>query len=367
MGPTVTPSDLCLATRRCRKRDADHGSRLSIFYRRRCHTGEVVTAKTRARLLSAIPIAPAGNRIVLLDLPCESLPYYFEGDIQPAHLSAKSLALAAARRLGGDRFVLASADVGGVKHEELKSKPDPAAPTRRCRRERLRMDTNIGRKGMANQMETPELGVLVGANKLPGILTVPKDAQGVVLFAHGSGSSRLSPRNRYVAGVLHGSGIATLQFDLLDEQEADDRRKVFDIEQLAERLEGAAAWTRERADWRDVPIGYFGASTGAAAALVAAARQPESIGAVVSRGGRPDLAEPYLSRVKAPTLLIVGGKDEPVIEMNREALDLLRCEKRLEIVPGATHLFAEAGALEEVARLAADWFQHHLVRVKIAT
>jgi pimeloyl-ACP methyl ester carboxylesterase len=219
---------------------------------------------------------------------------------------------------------------------------------------------------MAIKTKPSELGVRVGPDLLPGILTLPENAGGVVLFAHGSGSSRLSPRNRYVAGVLQGSGIGTLLFDLLDNQEAEDRRKIFDIELLAERLSRAATWVRGRRDVRELPLGYFGASTGAAAALVAAAKQPESIGAIVSRGGRPDLAADYLPGVKAPTLLIVGGDDEPVIEMNREALALLRCEKRLDIVPGATHLFAEAGTLEEVARLAADWFQQYLVREKVA-
>ena len=219
---------------------------------------------------------------------------------------------------------------------------------------------------MAIKTKPSEMGVVVGPEKLPGILSMPTDAQGVILFAHGSGSSRLSPRNRYVAAVLQNCRMATLLFDLLDEQEAEDRRKVFDIELLAERLSRVADWTRGRPDLCELPIGYFGASTGAAAALVAAARHPESIGAVVSRGGRPDLAADYLPQVKAPTLLIVGGNDEPVIEMNREALELLRCEKRLDIVPGATHLFAEAGALEEVARLATDWFQQYFVRKKIA-
>jgi dienelactone hydrolase len=219
---------------------------------------------------------------------------------------------------------------------------------------------------MAIKTKPSELGVAVGADLLPGILTLPENARGMVLFVHGSGSSRLSPRNRYVAGVLKERGIATLLFDLLGEEETENRRKVFDIELLAERLSRAVTWVRGRRDVRELPLGYFGASTGAAAALVAAAKQPESIAAVVSRGGRPDLAADYLPEVKAPTLLIVGGNDEPVIEMNRNGLALLNCEKRLEIIPGATHLFAEAGALEEVARLAADWFKRHLVKEKVA-
>jgi putative phosphoribosyl transferase len=195
---------------------------------------------------------------------------------------------------------------------------------------------------------------------LNGILSVPSDAHGIVLFAHGSGSGRLSPRNQYVAGVLQHAGLATLLFDLLDEEEADDREKVFDIGLLARRLEEAAAWTGAQAKIGRLRLGYFGASTGAAAALVAAARQGVSVGAVVSRGGRPDLAYDALAIVQAPTLLIVGGNDEPVVTLNRQALAHMRCEKQLKIVPGATHLFPEPGALEQVARLASGWFQHHM-------
>jgi predicted phosphoribosyltransferase/dienelactone hydrolase len=202
--------------------------------------------------------------------------------------------------------------------------------------------------------------VIVGPHKLPGILAIPERAQGIVLFAHGSGSSRLSSRNQYVAGVLYEAGIATLLFDLLRESEEGDRRKVFDIELLAGRLQEAADWVRRQPETLGLHLGYFGASTGAAAALVAAARNPEGVKAVVSRGGRPDLASDDLPAVSAPTLLIVGGDDEPVIEMNAEALSLLRCEKRMEIIPGATHLFPEPGALEQVARLASDWFLRHL-------
>ena len=195
---------------------------------------------------------------------------------------------------------------------------------------------------------------------LHGILNVPQDARGIVLFAHGSGSGRLSPRNQYVAGVLQQAGMATLLFDLLDDEEAENRSKVFDIELLAQRLEATAVWTQERKESKGLRLGYFGASTGAAAALVAAARQGNTVEAVVSRGGRPDLAKDALQFVQAPTLLIVGGHDEPVVELNRRALARLRCEKQLTIVPGATHLFVEPGALEEVARLASEWFQNHL-------
>ncbi len=197
--------------------------------------------------------------------------------------------------------------------------------------------------------------------QLTGDLVVPDGAVGVVLFAHGSGSSRLSPRNRLVARALQQKRIATLLFDLLTEEEAEDRAKVFDIELLAERLRHARRFVEAREDTRDLPIGYFGASTGAAAALIAAAGD-ERIRAVVSRGGRPDLAAAALLRVSAPTLLIVGGNDFGVIELNQDALERLRCEKRLEIVPGASHLFEEPGTLEEVMRLAADWFVEHFGR-----
>ena len=206
--------------------------------------------------------------------------------------------------------------------------------------------------------------VPVGKKALDGNLTLPASPIGVVLFAHGSGSSRHSPRNRYVARVLNEAGLATLLVDLLTpEEEAVDSRTGhlrFNIELLAKRLLGAAEWLKTLLQARQLAIGYFGASTGAAAALVAAAERPELAGAVVSRGGRPDLAGQALPRVQAPTLLIVGGNDFQVIELNREALAQLRCEKQLIIIPGATHLFEEPNALEEVARLARVWFETHL-------
>jgi predicted phosphoribosyltransferase/pimeloyl-ACP methyl ester carboxylesterase len=205
--------------------------------------------------------------------------------------------------------------------------------------------------------------VTVGPHHLPGLLAVPLGARGLVLFAHGSGSSRLSSRNQYVAGLLQEAGIATLLFDLLTEPESQDRRNVFDIDLLAQRLQEAADWTRERPELVNLKLGYFGASTGAAAALIAAARRPADVGAVVSRGGRPDLAMQHLASVKAPTLLIVGGDDEPVIMMNREAHAALECEKELQIIPGATHLFPEPGALEQVAQLAQQWFSRYLAAV----
>jgi putative phosphoribosyl transferase len=199
---------------------------------------------------------------------------------------------------------------------------------------------------------------------LEGTLAIPADPLGVVLFAHGSGSSRHSPRNRFVAEVLREGGLATLLVDLLTtEEEAVDvrtRHLRFDIGLLAERLVGAIDWLGEQAETRALRVGLFGASTGGGAALVAAAERPERVGAVVSRGGRPDLAGDALPLVRAPTLLIVGEWDEPVIDLNERARDHMRAEVRLEIVPRATHLFEEPGALEEVARLARAWLVRHL-------
>lgn len=207
--------------------------------------------------------------------------------------------------------------------------------------------------------------VQAGDVVLEGNLTVPGNASGTVLFAHGSGSSRHSSRNRFVAGHLQDGGLATLLIDLLtaDEEGVDihTRHLRFDIGMLAERLTGAIAWLGEQPDTRDLEIGVFGASTGGGAALVAAANRPESVGAVVSRGGRPDLAAEALPDVRAPTLLIVGGDDLPVIGMNREAMaDMTSAPVEMEIVPGASHLFEEAGKLEVVAELARHWFLRHL-------
>jgi putative phosphoribosyl transferase len=205
-----------------------------------------------------------------------------------------------------------------------------------------------------------DVRIPLGALELEGRLTVPAGAQGVVLFAHGSGSSRHSPRNRYVASVLQQAGIGTLLFDLLTTAEEHDRRLVFDVDLLAMRLTGATAWLREQPAAARLPIGYFGASTGAAAALWAAAAPDQDIAAVVSRGGRPDLAIPRLHHVRAATLLIVGGRDSMVLDLNREAQRHMRCENDLAVVRGATHLFEEPGTLAEAAGLARDWFRSHL-------
>jgi putative phosphoribosyl transferase len=194
---------------------------------------------------------------------------------------------------------------------------------------------------------------------LPGRLALPETAHGLVLFAHGSGSSRLSPRNQFVAGMLHESWLGTLLFDLLTERESYDRVNVFDIGLLAERLAAAIRFVAGREQTAALPLGLFGASTGAAAALVAAAHEPR-VKAVVSRGGRPDMAGGALSRMTAPTLLIVGGHDEEVLALNQLAYEQITAEKQLAVVPGATHLFEEPGTLEEAARLAAEWFARHL-------
>src|SRR6266481_444954 len=199
---------------------------------------------------------------------------------------------------------------------------------------------------------------------LSGSLTIPENAVALVLFAHGSGSSRHSPRNQFVARTLNDAGLAALLFDLLTpEEEATDmytREHRFNIGLLAERLVYATQWAKQQEQTRNLRISYFGSSTGAAAALVAAAEIPQDVGAIVSRGGRPDLAGDALPKVQAPTLLIVGGNDDIVIELNEMARDQMRCEVKLEIVPGATHLFEEPGTLEKVAKLASDWFVNHI-------
>lgn len=206
----------------------------------------------------------------------------------------------------------------------------------------------------------------IGKARLTGDLFVPLQPRGIVVFAHGSGSSRHSPRNKMVASVLQEASLATLLTDLLTEDEETLDIKTaefrFDIGLLARRLAGAIDWVRDQCMVGDLLVGCFGASTGAAAAMIAAAERPDDVAAVVSRGGRPDLAGAALSQVKAPTLLIVGDEDDPVLQLNRQASAQLQCEKRLEIVPGATHLFQEPGALDEVARLASEWLVEHLGR-----
>lgn len=212
---------------------------------------------------------------------------------------------------------------------------------------------------------SPTAQIPSGQLKLEGELSVPPDAMGVVLFAHGSGSSRHSPRNQFVARTIRDAGVGTLLFDLLTQQEeaidVSTRHLRFDIGLLASRLVDATNWVTTQTKTSHLRVGYFGSSTGGGAALVAAAEVGEEIGAVVSRGGRPDLAGDALPNVKSPTLLLIGELDYPVIRMNEEAYSQMRCERELKIIPGATHLFEEPGTLEEVASLAASWFQRHLV------
>jgi putative phosphoribosyl transferase len=205
-----------------------------------------------------------------------------------------------------------------------------------------------------------EVAIAAGNRVLRGTLCIPSGATAVIVFAHGSGSGRHSPRNQYVAQVLQQAGLGTLLIDLLEEAEANDRSNVFDINLLAGRLQAAAAWLTGQAETANLRLAYFGASTGAAAALTAAARASPSIGAIVSRGGRPDLAFDALPQVTAPCLFIVGGNDQQVLELNQQAFERLRCPRQLVVLPGATHLFPEPGALEEVARLAKEWFLQYL-------
>jgi putative phosphoribosyl transferase len=217
---------------------------------------------------------------------------------------------------------------------------------------------------MDSDVRTKAVRFAAGGAQLDGDLAVPAASSGLVLFAHGSGSGRHSSRNRFVAAALNAAGLATLLFDLLTEREEHEERFSrhlrFDIGLLADRLAAATDWAAAEEALADLPVGYFGASTGGGAALVAAAARADRVRAVVSRGGRPDLAGEALPYVQAPTLLIVGGLDDGVIELNEQAMARLRCEKRLEIVPGATHLFEEPGTLERVADLAQDWFTRHL-------
>ncbi len=213
---------------------------------------------------------------------------------------------------------------------------------------------------MATEHFEQAVQIPIDSTTLEGSLAIPGQSKGLVVFAHGSGSSRFSPRNNYVAKILRQAGIGTLLMDLLTEQEDSAYETRFNIDLLTERLLLATRWVQEQPRTKDLQIGYFGASTGAAAALKAAAIEGSKIGAVVSRGGRPDLAGEALTRVQSPTLLIVGGRDTVVLQLNREALAKLKGKKELVIIPGATHLFEEPGALEEVARLATEWFKQYL-------
>jgi putative phosphoribosyl transferase len=288
-----------------------------------------------ARVVLAVPVAPPGwatrlgngaDELICLDTP---EPFFAIGQFY-ADFSQTSDEEVVACLEGASRRTRAMAAEPGTTSDDPPSRDD-------------------------------EVAVPAGPVRLGGHLTLPDTAIGVVVFAHGSGSSRHSPRNRYVAAVLNQAGLGTLLFDLLTTDEEHDRANVFDIGLLARRLVDVTRWLRTQPDVRDLPIGYFGASTGAAAALWAATQPDAGITAVVSRGGRPDLAAPRLPMVEAPTLLIVGGDDDVVLDLNRQAqAQLQRCENRLTVIPGATHLFEEPGTLEAAAETARDWFTRHL-------
>ncbi len=295
--------------------------------------GEALRARGAARVVLAVPVAPPGTEERLAqafdEVVCLEQPHGFFGI--------------------GQFYV----DFGQLEDAEvialLKAAHRRCAPA-----------DNPAAGADPHPVERPVEIELTSGPRLAGDLRLPAQPAGLVVFAHGSGSSRLSPRNRQVAEALNGSGFATLLFDLLTPEEELDRANVFDIGLLAERLLAVTAWVGAEAQLGDLPIGYFGASTGAAAALRAAARLGDGVRAVVSRGGRPDLAAESLEAVVAPTLLIVGGADLQVLELNEAAARLLRCEHEVAVVPGATHLFEEPGAMERVAELAAEWFFRHL-------
>jgi putative phosphoribosyl transferase len=294
---------------------------------------QVARARGAARVVLAVPVAPPDSRgrlgkfadeLVCLHTPD---PFYAVGQFY-------------------DNFTQTS-DEEVIACLERAARPIPPAAT-------------TSATGNDPPSRDEEVEVWAGPVQLGGHLTLPEDAIGVVVFAHGSGSGRHSPRNRYVATVLNEEGLATLLFDLLTVEEEADRANVFDISLLGRRLVDVTNWLRAEIDLAHLPVGYFGASTGAGAALWAAAEPDADIAAVVSRGGRPDLAGPRLAEVAAPTLLIVGGDDDVVLDLNRQAQAQLRCESRLVVIPGATHLFEEPGTLQAAAEAARDWFTGHM-------
>jgi putative phosphoribosyl transferase len=305
-----------------------------------------------ARIVVAVPIGAASTRDELRSIADECICA-----IAPEHFRAVGLWY-------DDFSQIDDVEVCGflTRTEGAESRPGAHQPDSI---EMNAADRRAARPAARARAQPPPLlkrdvTIAAGDRLLQGILTLPLAATAVVVFAHGSGSGRLSPRNQYVAQVLQEAGLATLLLDLLEESEADDRSKVFDIALLADRLQSAAGWLASQPETEGLQLGYFGASTGAGAALLAAAQTPQSVGAIVSRGGRPDLARAVLPRVIAPTRLIVGANDEAVLELNREAFDLLGGLRQLDVVPGASHLFPEPGALEEAARLAEEWFLRYL-------
>ncbi len=305
---------------------------------------QVARALGAARVVLAVPVAPRGWRAQIADAADELVCV----------------------RTPGDFYAIGQfyADFSQTTDDEvIACLRDAATPESRPPAAAAAADPPA-RGGEYSGARGDEAGPAAGEFLLTGYLTVPEDAPGIVVFAHGSGSSRHSPRNRHVARVLTEAGLGTLLFDLLTPEEELDRANVFDIGLLARRLTEVTGWLRAQPAAAQAAIGYFGASTGAAAALWAAAEPRAGIAAVVSRGGRPDLARPRLAAVTAPTLLIVGGRDEMVLDLNRQAQAELRCENHLAIVPGATHLFEEPGTLDAAAALARDWFVRHLTRGK---
>jgi putative phosphoribosyl transferase len=293
---------------------------------------QIARAHGAARVVLGVPVAPPGWEAGFSgeadELVCVDIPPWFE----------------AIGQFYGDFSQVSDEEVIAC----LERAAAPAAPAQAS-------TASAGDPSAAGEEVQPNAGVV----RLAGYLTVPEQAAGIVVFAHGSGSSRNSPRNRYVASILNQAGLGTLLFDLLTPEEERDRANVFDIELLADRLIQVTRWLATQPAAAQAAVGYFGASTGAAAALCAAAEPGSGVAAVVSRGGRPDLARPRLAAVATPTLLIVGGHDEVVLDLNRRAQAELRCENRLAVVPGATHLFEEPGALDAAAALARDWFTGH--------
>ena len=312
---------------------------------------QIARARGAARVVLAVPVAPRDWTSRLADaadeLVCVSTPSGFQaiGQWYLDFTQTSDQEVVDCLREAEHRVMR---DQGRTDDAAPSSPAVPTAPSE-----------GSGAAGAAD----PEVWVQAGPVRLEGSLAVPDEATGIVVFAHGSGSSRHSPRNRFVADALNRAGLATLLFDLLTPEEEHHRANVFDTVLLAGRLSAATGWLQGRPEAQDLPVGCFGASTGAAAALWAAAEPGSPISAVVSRGGRPDLAAQRLPAVTAPTLLIVGGADDVVLELNRRAAALLGGASRVAIVPGATHLFSETGALEQVAQLAADWFTEHLAAV----
>jgi putative phosphoribosyl transferase len=297
---------------------------------------EVARAQGASRVLLAVPVAPSSSIEMLAgcadEVACLETPEFF--------FAVGQFYRDFSETTDAEVVELLERAVQGSSSNPALARAEPAAVDPPVRDE--------------------EVEVRAGLLRLAGHLTVPEVTRGGVVFAHGSGSSRHSPRNRLVAAILNDAGFATLLFDLLTIDEELDRANVFDIELLASRLADVTRWLRTQPEAQNLPVGYFGASTGAGAALWAAAESENDVSAVVSRGGRPDLAEARLAEVRSPTLLIVGSLDDSVLELNRQAQALLRCESELSVVPGATHLFEEPGTLEAAAGLARDWFTRHL-------